>query len=108
MVKIFCSRPWPAGLPGTAQAGRAVEALQLEPMNVVARSQDIALAGRVLDYTPEYLRRAQWVTYQQREFLIIVVVCIYIRCLNCLTGVQQWNACTTIRVGVNTLVKTRL
>jgi uncharacterized protein YcaQ len=60
---------WPgrrfSGLPGTSEVLRTVEALQLDPLNVVARSQDIALAGRVLDYDPEYLYQ---VTYQQRKF----------------------------------------
>ena len=60
---------WPgrrfAGLLGTSQVLREMEALQLDPLNVVARSQDIALAGRVLNYEPEYLYQ---VAYQQREF----------------------------------------
>jgi len=60
---------WPgrrfAGQAGTAQALRAIEALQLDPLNVIARSQDIALWGRVLDYQPEYLYQA---AYEQREF----------------------------------------
>lgn len=44
---------------------RAMEYLQLDPLQVIARSQDIALYGRVLDYAPE-----MWevVTYQQRKF----------------------------------------
>ena len=60
---------WPGrrftGQTGTAQALRAIEALQLDPLNVVARSQDIALWGRILDYRPEYLYQA---AYEQREF----------------------------------------
>lgn len=47
------------------QALRAIEALQLDPLNVVARSQDIALWGRVLDYQPAYLNQA---AYEERAF----------------------------------------
>lgn len=60
---------WPGrrrqGLDGTAQAMREMEYLQLDPLQIVARSQDITLYGRVLDYTP-----GLWedVTYGQREF----------------------------------------
>ncbi len=64
-----CQGLWPGrrwiGAAGTAQALKAMEALQLDPLNVVARSQDIALWGRVLDYRPEFLDR---VTYQERRF----------------------------------------
>lgn len=60
---------WPgrrfAGKAGTDQALRQVEALQLDPLNVIARSQDIALSGRVLDYRPEMLYQ---VAYEEREF----------------------------------------
>jgi len=44
---------------------RAMEYLQLDPLNIIARSQDIQLHSRVLDYTP-----GMWedVTYQQRKF----------------------------------------
>src|SRR3954468_7244899 len=60
---------WPGrrgrGSAGTARAMRAMEYLQLDPLQMVARSQDIALHSRVLDYTP-----GLWedVTYQQRKF----------------------------------------
>lgn len=60
---------WPGrrfeGKPGTSQALYAIEALQLDPLNVVSRSHDIALWGRVLNYRPEYLYQ---VAYEQREF----------------------------------------
>lgn len=60
---------WPgrrfSGLQGTAQALRSIEALQLDPLNVVARSHDIALWGRVIDYQPQFLYQ---LAYQQREF----------------------------------------
>jgi hypothetical protein len=42
-----------------------MDALQLDPLNVVARSQDIALHGRVLDYRPEHLYQ---VAYEERRF----------------------------------------
>ena len=60
---------WPGrrrlGIEGIGQAMRAMEYLQLDPLNIIARSQDIALHSRVLDYTP-----GMWenVTYQQRKF----------------------------------------
>ena len=37
---------------GTVKALRACEALQLDPLIVVARSQDIVLHSRVLGYKP--------------------------------------------------------
>ncbi len=44
---------------------RAMEYLQLDPLQITARSQDITLHSRVLDYTP-----GLWedVTYRQRKF----------------------------------------
>jgi hypothetical protein len=44
---------------------REMEYLQLDPLQIVARSHDIALYSRVIDYTP-----GLWedVTYQQRRF----------------------------------------
>ena len=44
---------------------RACEAVQLDPLNVAARSQDIVLHSRVLDYKPEYLYQ---VAYKDRQF----------------------------------------
>ncbi len=61
---LWPGRRW-SGQAGTAQALNAIEALQLDPLNVVARSQDIALWGRVLDYQPEFLHQ---VIYQERKF----------------------------------------
>jgi uncharacterized protein len=60
---------WPGrrgrGLAGTEQAMREMEYLQLDPLQIIARSHDIALHSRVLDYSP-----GQWeeVTYGQRKF----------------------------------------
>jgi len=60
---------WPgrrfAGAEGVAAALHQVEALQLDPLNVIARSHDIALWGRVLDYRPEFLYQ---VAYDERRF----------------------------------------
>jgi uncharacterized protein YcaQ len=49
---LWPGRRW-QGKKGTAQAIREYEALQLDPLNVFARSQDIVLHSRVLDYKPE-------------------------------------------------------
>jgi uncharacterized protein YcaQ len=60
---------WPGrrglGIEGTEQAMRAMEYLQLDPLHILARSQDIALHSRVLDYTP-----GLWedLAYRQRKF----------------------------------------
>ena len=47
---------WPGrccrGVEGTEQAMSAMEYLQLDPLQIIARSHDIKLYGRVLDYTP--------------------------------------------------------
>jgi len=61
---LWPGRRW-RGVKGTEQAMRAMEYLQLDPLQIIARSQDIALQSRVLDYIPE-----MWedVTYQQRKF----------------------------------------
>ncbi len=61
---LWPGRRW-RGLEGTAQAMREMEYLQLDPLQIIARSQDIMLHSRVLDYTP-----GMWeeVTYQQRQF----------------------------------------
>lgn len=60
---------WPGrrrrGVEGTAQAMAAMEYLQLDPLQIIARSQDITLHSRVLDYTPELWEE---VTYRQRQF----------------------------------------
>src|SRR5919106_668743 len=61
---LWPGRRW-RGLKGTAQAMRAIEYLQLDPLQIVARSHDITLHSRVLDYTP-----GMWeaLAYQQRKF----------------------------------------
>lgn len=61
---VWPGRRW-RGLKGTEQAMRAIEYLQLDPLQIIARSHDIQLHSRVLDYTP-----GMWeeVTYQKRKF----------------------------------------
>lgn len=61
---LWPGRRW-RGIEGTEQAMRAMEYLQLDPLNIIARSQDIKLHSRVLDYTPG---RWEELAYQQRKF----------------------------------------
>ncbi len=61
---LWPGRRW-RGLEGTEQAMRAMEYLQLDPLQIIARSHDIKLHSRVLDYTP-----GMWedLAYRQRKF----------------------------------------
>lgn len=61
---LWPGRRWRGGA-GTEQAMRTMEYVQLDPLQIIARSHDIALHSRVLDYTP-----GMWETpaYQQRQF----------------------------------------
>ncbi|HEY3474749.1 MAG TPA: crosslink repair DNA glycosylase YcaQ family protein, partial [Anaerolineales bacterium] len=61
---LWPGRRW-RGRKGTEQTMRAMEYLQLDPLQIIARSQDITLHSRVLDYKP-----GMWedVTYRQRKF----------------------------------------
>lgn len=61
---LWPGRRW-RGLKGTEQAMRTMEYLQLDPLQVIARSQDISLYSRVLGYTPELWENA---AYKQRKF----------------------------------------
>lgn len=61
---LWPGRRW-KGKKGTAQAIHACEAVQLDPLNIFARSQDIVLHSRVLDYKPDYLYQ---VAYKDRQF----------------------------------------
>src|SRR5262245_55017605 len=61
---LWPGRRW-RGLKGTEKAMRAMEYLQLDPLQIVARTQDIKLHSRVLDYAPGLWER---LTYQQRKF----------------------------------------
>src|SRR5512132_2526126 len=61
---LWPGRRW-RGIKGTEQGMRAMEYLQLDPLQIIARSQDIMLHSRVLDYKPD-----MWedVTYKKRKF----------------------------------------
>ena len=61
---LWPGRRW-RGSEGTKQAMRAMEYLQLDSLQIIARSHDITLHSRVLDYTP-----GMWedLAYQQRAF----------------------------------------
>jgi uncharacterized protein YcaQ len=61
---LWPGRRW-RDLKGTEQAMRAMEYLQLDPLQIVARTQDIKLHSRVLDYKP-----GMWdeLTYKKRKF----------------------------------------
>lgn len=61
---LWPGRRW-GGPEGVEQAMREMEYLQLDPLQIVARSHDILLHSRVLGYSP-----GAWedVTYQQRKF----------------------------------------
>ena len=61
---LWPGRRW-RGIAGTEQAMRAMEYLQLDPLQIVARSHDITLHSRVIDYIP-----GMWedLAYQQRKF----------------------------------------
>lgn len=61
---LWPGRRW-RGVIGTEQAIRAMEYLQLDPLQIIARSQDLALHSRVLDYTPGLWEE---VAYSQRKF----------------------------------------
>ena len=61
---LWPGRRW-RGVEGTAQAMHAIDYLQLDPLQIIARSHDITLHSRVLDYTPGLWEE---VTYQQRKF----------------------------------------
>ncbi len=61
---LWPGRRW-KGKRGTAEAIRQCEAVQLDPLNIFARSQDIVLHSRVLDYRSEYLYQ---VAYRDRQF----------------------------------------
>ena len=61
---LWPGRRW-QGIQGTEQAMRVMEYLQLDPLQIIARSHDIKLHSRVLDYTPGMWEEP---TYRQRKF----------------------------------------
>jgi len=54
---LYAGRRW-RGYAGVCDALRDGCVVQVDPLSVVAQSQDIALYGRVLEYEPAFLRRA--------------------------------------------------
>jgi len=61
---LWPGRRW-RGKKGVEQAIRKCEAVQLDPLNMIARSHDLVLHSRVLDYKPDYLYQ---VAYKDRKF----------------------------------------
>jgi uncharacterized protein len=61
---LWPGRRW-KGKKGTADSMRLCEAVQLDPLAATARSQDLVLHSRVLNYKPEYM---QQVMYGERRF----------------------------------------
>ncbi len=61
---LWPGRRW-QGMEGTIEAARACEGVQLDPLVAVARSQDLFLASRVLDYQVGFLDE---VAYARRQF----------------------------------------
>lgn len=61
---LWPGRRW-RGLSGTAQALHTTEAVQIDPLVVVARNHDLILHSRVVDYQPEHLDR---LLYHDRAF----------------------------------------
>src|SRR5215213_6905134 len=61
---LWPGRRW-RGIAGSEQAMCAMEYLQLDPLQIIARSHDIKLHSRVLEYTP-----GMWedLAYEQRKF----------------------------------------
>src|SRR6188472_545157 len=61
---LWPGRRW-QGMAGTASAMRAMEHLQLDPLTILTRAQDLMLQSRVIDYRPD-----DWavLTYDRRRF----------------------------------------
>src|SRR5258706_6999833 len=70
---------WPGrrskGLNGVEPAFRQIEALQLDPLNIVARSQEIAMYGRVLDFKPEHLYQMAYEKRKAFDYGGLVAMC---------------------------------
>jgi uncharacterized protein len=61
---LWPGRRW-RGLTGTERAMRAMEHLQLDPLGIMARAQDLMLHSRVIGYTIDDWAR---LTYEKRRF----------------------------------------
>jgi uncharacterized protein len=64
---LYPGRRW-QGKDGVVQAVRAGCIVQVDPLNVVARSQDIVLYGRVRDYRPAHLDAALYTDRQLFDY----------------------------------------
>ena len=66
---LGCQGLWPgrrsSGRPGTRKALHQSGLIQIDPLNVVGRSHDLALHARVWNYRPEQLNH---LLYESREF----------------------------------------
>ena len=66
---LGCQGLWPGrrftGRPGTRKALHQSDLIQIDPLNVVGRSHDLALHSRVWNYRPEHLDH---LLYTSREF----------------------------------------
>ena len=61
---LFPGRRW-QGKDGAAQAMREGVTVQIDPLNIIARSHDITLHSRVIDYSPDILNT---LCYTDRAF----------------------------------------
>ncbi len=61
---LWPGRRWYAKA-GTAEAIRSCEAVQIDPLNIIARSQDITLWSRIAAYQPQHLSS---LCYEERQF----------------------------------------
>jgi hypothetical protein len=61
---LWPGRRW-RGLAGTERAMRSMEHLQLDPLGIMARAQDLMLHSRVIDYRVDDWAR---LTYEKRRF----------------------------------------
>jgi uncharacterized protein len=61
---LWPGRRW-RGLAGAERAMRTMEHLQLDPLGIMARAQDLMLHSRVIDYRPDDWAR---LTYEKRRF----------------------------------------
>ena len=66
---LGCQGLWPGrrftGRPGARKALHQSDLIQIDPLNVVGRSHDLALHARAWDYRPEHLDH---LLYTSREF----------------------------------------
>ncbi len=69
---------WPGrrfvGEAGTAQAIRQSEGIQVDTINIIARSHDLALWSRVVDYQPAQLNRLLYTSHQFFDYGTILLV----------------------------------